>query len=176
MGDDEFTISPALAQWMNIDLYVQKACIASSYVTVGVWTCRLCIRTCVGGVPRWLSRLNVWLWFRSRSHGLWLRAPHGTLYCHLLSSQSLFWILCPPLSLCPSPALSLKTKSTSKKEKNKLVFDLQEVLATTKPGCHARKGATGRILKGFCYIIEEMFSLSPSTKLSFSTDCSQQLQ
>lgn len=43
---------------------------------------------------------------------------------------------------------------------SQVVFDLQEVLARAQVGYDIRKGAIGRILKGFCYIIAEMFSLS----------------
>ena len=51
------------------------------------------------------SQLSVRLWFRSRSHGLWVWAPHRAL-CWQLRAWSLLQILCPPLSL-PSPAHTL---------------------------------------------------------------------
>lgn len=49
------------------------------------------------------------------------------------------------------------------------MFDLQEVLATTKMGCDTCKGAIGRILKRFCYIIAEMFSLTAQNSVSAQT-------
>ena len=52
----------------------------------------------VKGAPGWLSQLSVWLWLRSWSHGLWVRAPRCTL-CWQLRARNLFRILCLPLSL-----------------------------------------------------------------------------
>ena len=50
------------------------------------------------GAPGWLSQLSVWLRLRSRSCGLWVRAPHWTL-CWRLRAWSLLQILCLPRSL-----------------------------------------------------------------------------
>ena len=65
------------------------------------------------GAPGWLSQLGVWLWLRSWSHGLWVRAPRRAL-CWRLRAWSLLPILCLPLSL-PLPcscsvSLCLKNK------------------------------------------------------------------
>ena len=58
------------------------------------------------GLPGWLSRLSGWLRLRSRSHGLWVRAPRRALGWQLRA-----WSLSDSVSpsLCPSPvhALSL---------------------------------------------------------------------
>ena len=56
------------------------------------------------GAPGWLSQLSVWLWLRSWSHGLWVKALHWAL-CWQLSlesaSDSVSLSLCSsPLSLC----------------------------------------------------------------------------
>ena len=65
------------------------------------------------GAPGWLSRLGVRLQLRSRSRGMWVRAPRRAL-CWLLRAWSLFQILCLPLSLTlPSScsvSLCLKNK------------------------------------------------------------------
>ena len=50
------------------------------------------------GAPGWLSRLSVRLQLRSRSHGLWVRAPRRALDWWL-RAWSLLLILCLPLSL-----------------------------------------------------------------------------
>ena len=50
------------------------------------------------GVPGWLSRLSLWLRFRSWSHSLWVRAPCRAL-CWQLRAWSLLQIRCLPLSL-----------------------------------------------------------------------------
>ena len=41
------------------------------------------------GAPGWLSRLSVWLWLRSWSHGLWVWAPRRAL-CWQLRAWGLF--------------------------------------------------------------------------------------
>ena len=61
------------------------------------------------GVPEWLSRLGVWLWLRSWSHGPWVRAPRRAL-CWQLRDWNLFQILCLPLSFWPSPIHALSQK------------------------------------------------------------------
>ena len=53
------------------------------------------------GVPGWLSQLGVWLQLRSRSHSLWVQAPHGVL-CWQRGACLEF---CLPF--CPSSAYSL---------------------------------------------------------------------
>ena len=50
------------------------------------------------GAPGGLSRLSVRLRLRSRSHGLWVRAPRQAL-CRQLGAWNLLRILCLPLSL-----------------------------------------------------------------------------
>ena len=50
------------------------------------------------GAPGWLSQLSVRLQLRSRSHGLWVRAPRRALGWWL-RAWSLLPILCLPLSL-----------------------------------------------------------------------------
>ena len=52
------------------------------------------------GAPGWLSRLSVWLWLRSWSHSLWVRAPHWAL-CWQPGTCFGSSVL---LSVCPSPA------------------------------------------------------------------------
>ena len=57
------------------------------------------------GAPGWLSRLGVWLQFRSWFHSLWVRAPRRA--CADSSEPGgCFWF-CVSSSLCPAHALSL---------------------------------------------------------------------
>ena len=58
------------------------------------------------GAPGWHSRVSVWLQLRSWSHGLWVWASHQVLGWQL-RAWKLLWILCLPLSLCPSLACVL---------------------------------------------------------------------
>lgn len=59
-----------------------------------------------------------------------------------------------------SLVITLPKESELATSVSELMFDLQEVLATAKIRCDTRKGAIGRILKRFCYIIAVMFLLS----------------
>ena len=64
---------------------------------------------CVGA-PEWLSRLNVWLWLRSWSHGSWVPAP-----CQALCWQLRAWSLLQILSLsCSLPLPCSYSVSPSK--------------------------------------------------------------
>ena len=60
-------------------------------------------KTLKRGAPGWLSRLSIWLWFRSWSHGSWVWAPHRALCCQ----HGARFGSSVPLSLCPFPAGSL---------------------------------------------------------------------
>ena len=57
------------------------------------------IRTTHLGAPGWLSPLSAWLWLRSWSFSLWVRAPCRALCCWQLRARSLLQSLCFPLSL-----------------------------------------------------------------------------
>ena len=101
------------------------------------------------GTPGWLSRLSIWLWFRSWSCGSWVQAPRWVL-CWQLRAWSLLWILYLPVSLsappqlvlCLSVSLSLKNKETLKKNIKGIVgrvknnyrgFDLSTLLSGCWP-------------------------------------------
>ena len=85
--------------------------------------CARYVKNCFG-VPGWLSRLSVWLWLRSWSHGWWVRALCQALVL-TAGSLELLWILCLPLSLL-LPCSHSVSLSFSKINKN-----FKKILKTT---------------------------------------------
>ena len=102
--DSRRSLSPHRCLWLQVSSKVHG--------TSDVKTCKNAGR--LGG----LSRLSVHLGLRSRSHSLWVRAPHRALCCQL-GAWSLLRLVSPSLSDPPSLSLS-KINIKKKKKKNEL--------------------------------------------------------